>query len=285
MKNHTSEVNEVRCAVGPFTTQCLLAGDESAPPVLLLHDGAWGGCGSVSWGGVIPRLAKRYHVIVPDMLGFGATDKAVFLDSSPYLFRARHVLALLDELGVTEKVQVAGNSFGGTIALRMLEVCAERVSSAVTINGTGGPNWRSEFGKSELAHWDGSRADLERILDLLVDRTPHFDFDAQLDERLQSGMSYGHYRAMNAPSLPQPAIFNEGRTLNEDWPAPIAACAARILLVGGLRDPLLETNWIDELSARLHSPKSTWLDTKHSPNIDDPAAISELLDNWFSGGS
>lgn len=284
MKNYTSEINVVRLSVGPFTTQCLLAGTESAPPVVLLHDGAWGGCGHVTWGGVIPQLAKRYRVIVPDMLGFGATDKAVFLDRSPYLFRAEHIFALLDELGVTDQVQVAGNSFGGTIALRMLEVCAERVSSAVTISGTGGPNWRSEFGKSELARWDGSRTDLGRILDLLVDRTSHFDFDTQLDMRLQSGLAYGHYRAMSAPSLPQPAIVSESRVFNEDWPAPIAACPAPVLLIGGLRDPLLEVNWIDELSARLRNPKSIWLDAKHSPNIDDPGLISELLNDWFSSG-
>lgn len=278
-----SEINVIRCAVGPFTTQCLLAGAESAPPVVLLHDGAWGGCGTVTWGSVIPLLAKHYRVIAPDMLGFGATDKAVFLDRSPYLFRAEHVFALLDKLGITGSVHVAGNSFGGTVALRMLEVCAERVASAVSINGTGGPNWRSEFGKAELAHWDGSRTDLQRILDLLVDRAPHFDFDAQLDERLQSGLRYGHYRAMSAPSLSQPAIFNEGRAISDDWPTPIAACTAPILLIGGLRDPLLESNWIDELSARLRHPKSIWLDTKHSPNIDDPHTTSQILHEWFSG--
>ncbi len=277
-----SEVKSIQCAVGPFSTHCLLAGEDSLPPVVLLHDGAWGGSGSVSWGAIIPRLASRYRVIAPDMLGFGQTDKAIFLDRSPYAFRVDHIIALLDQLGITQPVHVIGNSFGGSVAVRMLETHSHRLASVVSINGTGGP-WRTEFARSALGHWAGSRDDLARILDLLVERTTHFDFDAQLNARLQSALANGHYRAMMAPSLTQPASLAQSGAEKDNFPASLTASRVRVLLVGGRRDALVETHWIEKLSSHLQRPEAVWMDARHSPNIDHPGATCDVLESWLAG--
>jgi pimeloyl-ACP methyl ester carboxylesterase len=277
-----SAFKTIQCAVGPFRTQCILAGEESSPPVVLLHDGAWGGCGLLSWGDIIPRLASRYRVVVPDMLGFGQTDKAVFLDRSPYSFRADHIFALLDQLGIAQPVHVIGNSFGGSVAVRMLETHSHRLASVVSINGTGGP-WRTEFARSELGRWDGSRGDLGRIVEHLVERTNRFDFEAQLNERLASAVTNGHYRSMMAPSLAQPAALGQGGAGNDNFPASLTASNVRVLLAGGLRDTLVETHWIENLSSHLRLPSSIWMDTKHSPNIDHPEATYDMLESWLAG--
>ena len=277
-----SKVKTIQCAVGPFSTHCILAGEDSSPPVVLLHDGAWGGCGSVSWGAIIPRLAKRYRVIAPDMLGFGQTDKAVFLDRSPYAFRVDHIIALLDQLGIAQKVNVIGNSFGGSVAVRMLEMHSQRLASVATINGTGGP-WRTEFASTELGRWDGSRDDLARILELLVERTKHFDFDAQLNARLASAFASGHYRSMMAPSLTQPACLAQAGAGKDPFPGSLTASNVRVLMVGGLRDLLVETHWIENLSSHLRLPSSVWMDAKHSPNIDNPEATCDVLESWLAG--
>ena len=62
----------------------------------------------------------------------------MFLDRSPYSFRADHIFALLDRLGITQPVHVIGNSFGGSVAIRMLETHSPRLASVASINGTGG---------------------------------------------------------------------------------------------------------------------------------------------------
>ncbi|MEQ1877305.1 MAG: alpha/beta fold hydrolase, partial [Bdellovibrionia bacterium] len=44
----------------------------SGPTVLLLHGFAsW----SYSWAETIPDLAAHYHVLVPDLMGYGLSDK------------------------------------------------------------------------------------------------------------------------------------------------------------------------------------------------------------------
>ena len=45
------------------------------PTVLLLHSAEFGGSAETSWFNNIDALATRYHVLAPDHLGFGRTDR------------------------------------------------------------------------------------------------------------------------------------------------------------------------------------------------------------------
>lgn len=85
------------------------SGDE----VLLLIHGMAGS--SDTWRSVIPRLAKRYRVIAPDLLGHGQSAKP----RSDYSLGAFAVglRDLLDELAVS-RVTVVGQSLGGGVAMQ-----------------------------------------------------------------------------------------------------------------------------------------------------------------------
>ena len=64
------EVDDVR--VGRLKVSRLVAGPESAPPVLLLHGL---GASKASWLTVVPQLARRHRVVAIDLPGFGSTSK------------------------------------------------------------------------------------------------------------------------------------------------------------------------------------------------------------------
>src|SRR5439155_5417597 len=118
---------------------CYLQGQGT--PVLLLH--GLGG-GKVSLVPLMPELAERYRVIVPDLPGHGESDKPA-ADYTPRYY-ARVARCLLDELGVKSAV-VIGNSMGGRIALEL----ALRSSGRVTALGLLGPavpgfRWRYVMG-------------------------------------------------------------------------------------------------------------------------------------------
>jgi 2-hydroxymuconate-semialdehyde hydrolase len=61
---------ERRLDVGGLSTMVLEAGD--GPPLVLLHGGIE--VGGVYWAPIIPVLAQRYHVLVPDVPGLGESD-------------------------------------------------------------------------------------------------------------------------------------------------------------------------------------------------------------------
>lgn len=97
------------------------------PAVLLLHGfPQTGHC----WRDVALQLQKRFDVIVPDVPGFGRSDRPPEADAGP-------VAALLDDyldrLGV-EKATIVGHDWGGAFAFRMALDHQQRVERLVITN-------------------------------------------------------------------------------------------------------------------------------------------------------
>lgn len=82
--------------------------------LLLIHGMAGS---SNTWRELMPRLAKKYRVVAPDLLGHGESTKP----RSDYSLGAFAVglRDLLDELGI-ESATVVGQSLGGGIAMQFL---------------------------------------------------------------------------------------------------------------------------------------------------------------------
>jgi len=106
-------------------------GDASKPKVVLLHGL---GASAESWQFTIPALAANYHVIAPDQIGFGKSDK-------PFLkYRIATYTDFLDkfmaELKI-EKASLVGNSMGGWVAGFMAIKYPARVEKIVLVAAAG----------------------------------------------------------------------------------------------------------------------------------------------------
>ncbi|HEY4072904.1 MAG TPA: alpha/beta fold hydrolase [Herbaspirillum sp.] len=249
--------------------------------MLLLHDGAWGGASSVTWNNIIPQLAEHYRVLAPDMLGFGGTDKVVYLDRAQYQPRMRQMKWLLEALNIAEPVHLVGNSFGGSLALKALaDGKAFGIRSVVSICGTGGA-WKGDASPAELPHWDGTETDLRRIVELLIDGDSPV-LEAQLAERMRWAADIGHYRAVKAVSAPLPPSLVRARRV-DDWPAQLVGITTPVMLVAGKRDVLLQPYWPERLRAALPHARVEVLDSRHSPNIDRVDLLLPVLLEFLSG--
>jgi len=89
-----------------------VAGDPALPVLLLIHGIT---SSSATWDPVIPVLAEHAHVIAPDLLGHGDSDKPRG-DYSLGAF-ASGLRDLLQHLGL-ETATVVGHSLGGGVALQ-----------------------------------------------------------------------------------------------------------------------------------------------------------------------
>ncbi len=93
-----------------------LGGDGRRPVVVFLHGSGNGACGYSNFKGNIPALVGAgYRVIVPDLIGYGYSDKPDDVEY-PLSFFIDCVKQTLDVIGV-DKVTLVGNSLGGAIAL------------------------------------------------------------------------------------------------------------------------------------------------------------------------
>ena len=140
----------------------------SGPAVVMLHGGGPGASGVSNYSRNIDALAQHFRVIVPDMPGYGRSDKAID-QSDPFGYLADVIRGLLDELGI-ESAHLVGNSYGGAAALRLALDTPHRVGKLVLMGPGGIGTTRSAPTaglKSLLSYYGGdgpSRAKLETFI-------------------------------------------------------------------------------------------------------------------------
>jgi pimeloyl-ACP methyl ester carboxylesterase len=101
---------------GPFQVHWEEHGPQEGPLVLLLH-GVYAGASSYEWREVVPLLAQDRRVRVPDLLGFGNSDRPD-LEWTPEVL-TRVVASLIDEAyAIDEDAVIVASSLTAAHAVR-----------------------------------------------------------------------------------------------------------------------------------------------------------------------
>lgn len=115
----------------------------SPTPLLLLHDLDLRG--SSMFGTFTSDLNRDYTLIVPDMLGFGYSQRVT--DPGPHYThagQAASIVAMLDSLGITQ-VDVLGQGYGGAIAAQLALDYPDRIRRVAFMAATIYPRDESDY--------------------------------------------------------------------------------------------------------------------------------------------
>jgi 4,5:9,10-diseco-3-hydroxy-5,9,17-trioxoandrosta-1(10),2-diene-4-oate hydrolase len=113
---HQKPVPEGHYAELPNGQRIHYLDEGSGPVVVFLHGSGNGACAYSNFKGNYPEIAKSgFRTILPDLIGFGYSDKP---DDAEYHldFFVECLKQALDVIGV-DKVTLVGNSLGGAVAL------------------------------------------------------------------------------------------------------------------------------------------------------------------------
>ena len=141
------------------------AGDPSSPAVLLLHGFP---TSSHMFRALIPKLADHYHVVAPDLPGFGFSA-APPRDQFAYTFEhlAHTMIRFTDAIGLRQYALYLFD-YGAPIGLRMALAHPERVTALVSQNGNAYEGGLSDIWNPFQAYWkdpsDTNRAALREFL-------------------------------------------------------------------------------------------------------------------------
>ncbi len=115
--------------------------DEGAgDPVVLLHGiPTWG----YLWHEIIPQLSKTHRVLVPDLPGFGFSDKSDRFDRS-IAHQAEWIDQWLQQLGI-ERAAIVAHDIGGGVALRLATLFPDRVTRLCVMNIVCYDSWPIEL--------------------------------------------------------------------------------------------------------------------------------------------
>ena len=157
-------------------------------PVVLLHGSGPGVSAWANWRLNLPALGERYRVIAPDMAGFGFTERK---DDARYDIDGLvvHLLGLLDALELNQ-VDLVGNSFGGSLALKFALRYPERVRRLVLMGAVSLPFSITE-GLDAVWGYQPSVENMRALLDI-------FAFDRGL---VNDELAALRYRAVSRPGV------------------------------------------------------------------------------------
>ncbi|HEX2727921.1 MAG TPA: alpha/beta hydrolase [Beijerinckiaceae bacterium] len=233
------------CLVDGIRTHYFEAGTEHRgrrPSVLLLHSAEYGGAAEFSWEFNIEALAQRYHVVAPDHLGFGLTDK-IFDFNGQFERRIAHIRRFL-EVGGVSRVHVMGSSMSGGMSLA---VAARQEPDWPIVTLTvcsGGGDAPDNEARRILNTYDGTREHMRRIVEVMfVDRKWAED-EAYIERRWEMATLPGAWEATSAARFKAPFRGPPARRERDN----IAYAAIRVptLVFAGRLDPLRKPNYTDE---------------------------------------
>lgn len=263
----------------------------SGPPVVLLH--GWPG-GRSDFRLVAPLLADAADVVVPDLRGFGESDRHPVDPDEGYTAdaQARSVTGLLDELGLGPVV-LAGYDIGSRIAQTIAARSPGRVRSLVVsppLPGAGprllGPDvhrefWYQHFHRLDLAArlLDGNRDAVRVYLEHFWTHwsgpgyAPAAD---ELDRLAQTYSAPGAFTASIGWYRQGPGILARG--LAEQAPGPEGRLTVPVHVLWPAHDPLFPPEWGDRLGEFLADVTVTPLpESGHFVPLEAPDAFARAV--------
>lgn len=108
--------------------------------VIFLHGGGPGATALSNWKDILPLFSQYYHVLAPDIQGFGSTDHPADppKDMLGWMrLRVDQILSIMDGMGV-DKAHLVGNSMGGALALNLVMSAHERFERVILMGSAGG---------------------------------------------------------------------------------------------------------------------------------------------------
>ena len=150
------------------------AGEPGAPVVLLLH-----GFPSAShmFRDLMPELAGKYHVVAPDLPGFGMTEQPARSAFAYTFANIAKVIGRFTEVLGLEKFAIYVFDYGAPVGFRLALAHPERIAAIVTQNGNTYLEGVSEAFAPIQAYWnEPSQANRDALRGFLAPQTTLFQY-------------------------------------------------------------------------------------------------------------
>ena len=150
------------------------AGDRGRPTILLLHGFP---SSSHMFRDLIPKLADRFHLIAPDLPGFGQSAMKP-RDTFSYTFdNVANVIDHFTELAGLTRFAIYIFDYGAPIGLRIAAKHPERITAIITQNGNSYLEGLSDAWNPVRAYWaEPTEKNRAGLRDFLAPKTTLFQY-------------------------------------------------------------------------------------------------------------
>lgn len=244
-------------------------------PIIFIHGSGPGVSAYANWRLAMPKLAKNFRVIAPDMAGFGYTDRPENMVYNMNIW-VKQIIDLMDALNI-EKTNLVGNSFGGALALSLAIKYPNRFKKIVLM-GAMGVEFELTDGLDQAWGYTPSIENMKALLDtfaysreLVTDDLAKLRYEASIRPGFQESFS------SMFPAPRQSSVSAMASDEND-----ISNIKNEVLIIHGRDDKVIPF----ENSIKLHhllenSQLHSFSKCGHWSQIEHKDRFNELLNDFF----
>ena len=269
----------------PYHHRTIVAGDikthfieaGSGPDLVLLHGGEYGASAEITWRANLEHLSDTFHVIAPDLLGWGLTDK-LYSFSDPAGLRIKHLQRFLEALGIG-KAFFVGNSAGGGLILRasVRRPAPLQIEKMVTICGNASVFKTNS--QAELENYTPSLENMRKIIALLY-HDSKWQTEENIRERYESSIIPGAWESLSAARLRSPV--HQPRSTADEFVAQLSQLKIPLLIMSCEHDPLNQRDWDGNFQKIVPGSKvHRFMHSAHEPQIEETDEFNRILTDFL----
>jgi pimeloyl-ACP methyl ester carboxylesterase len=257
-----------RADVDGFGVSYRDAGPADAPTILLLHGFP---SSSHMFRDLIPKLADKYHVVAPDLPGFGTSDMPS-RETFQYTFaNLAKVMTRFTEVLKLERFALYVFDYGAPTGLRMAVAHPERITAIVSQNGNAYVEGLSEGWNPIRAYWQApTRENRDALRAFLKPETTYWQYATGVtDAALLSPDGHGlddHYLARAGAHEIQLDLFLDYASNVEMYPqfqAYFRQHQPPLLAVWGRNDPFFLPPGAEAFKRDIENARVQFFETGH----------------------
>jgi pimeloyl-ACP methyl ester carboxylesterase len=264
------------------------AGTAGKPKLLLLH--GFPSAGHM-FRDLIPLLAGDFHIIAPDLPGFGQSDMP---PRERFAYTFDHVADVIDrftEVVGFDRYAVYVFDYGAPTGFRLAVKHPERITGIITQNGNAYEEGLSEGWNPIRAYWeDPSEANREALRSMLTPETTRWQYTHGVpDESLVSpdGMALDNYylarEGMDEVQLDLFLDYRNNVALYPAFQAYFREHRPRLLAIWGRHDPFFLPPGAEAFKRDIPDARVSFLDTGHFALETHAGDIADAIRSFFAG--
>lgn len=270
------DISTTTVTIGGLATNYYEAGQAKEEPFLLLHGMS---ASADTFREMMLDLAEDYHIIAPDIPGFGYSD-----NTRPYTFPhlTLWLKGLVDELAIGT-AHIGGHSFGGALAVNYALDQPQDVQSltllAPSVLRPGKyPQWLRRFAQSRVSEWvlglgvHASRLMLQRQM-----RAAFYD-PSQFEDTLWTRRQRDYELARASASVLRASALHDMR-------ADLYKIEQHSCIIWGNEDPVLEPHdaaVLNELMPQSRTELHMLSNCGHIPHIEKREQVVDIVRQFLA---
>lgn len=264
-------------ATGPIQTNYHDVGN--GDPVILLHGSGPGVSAWANWRLTLQSLSSDFRMLAPDMAGFGYSKAPSGMTHTRQSWLDQ-IVSFLDALKL-DRVNVIGNSFGGSMALALAIAHPDRVKRMILMGAVGVP-FELTPGLDAVWGYQPSFENMQAIMRIFA-YDQSLIGDALVQMRYEASMRPGIQESYSS-MFPAPRQRWVDAMAHEE--KDIRALKHETLMIHGRDDKVIPSStsmtlleWIDNSQLHIFGRCGHWTQIEHT------AAFNRLVSGFLHGAA